>query len=266
MERYENAMEQHESNLEPALKNGISGATLKNIALITMLIDHIGAAVLLFFTSYYSGAGEYTSIIDHVYRALRWIGRTSFPLYCFLLVEGFFHTKNVKKYLIRLFVFALLSELPFNIAFYDSIWYSDSQNVFFTLFLGLLAMVVWQRVMGNEEKFGDFRFPIAFLAVAACVAGAYYIKSDYDVMGIILILIFYYLRNSRGLSCVIGYLCMLYEPQCLPAFLLIMAYNGEKGVSKRGKYFFYSFYPRHLCYLYVARLIILSALGMEGGL
>lgn len=247
-------------------RRGLSGATLKNIALITMLIDHIGAAVLLYFTSYYGGEGEYTRIVDGVYQLLRWIGRTSFPIYCFLLVEGFLHTKNLKKYLARLFIFALVSELPFNIAFYDSLWYSGAQNVFFTLLLGMLAMTIWRWAMGSEEKLGDFRFPIAALGVAVCVAGAYYIKSDYDISGVCLILIFYFWRNSRGTACLTGYLCMIYEPQCLPAFLLLMAYNGEKGVSRRSRYFFYSFYPQHLCYLYILRLIVLTALGMDGGL
>lgn len=267
-EHYENKTEQNGYDAEyisekPSPK-GVTAAALKNIALITMLIDHVGAAVLLYFTSYYCGEGQYTGIVDSVYQVLRWIGRTSFPIYCFLLVEGFWHTRSLKRYLGRLFVFALVSELPYNLAFYDSLWYRDGQNVFFTLLLGLLAMAVWHGAMENEERLGDFRFPVAVLGVAACIAAAYYMKTDYDVSGVCLILIFYFWRSRRGVACLVGYLCMLYEPWCLPAFLLIMAYNGEKGVSRRGKYFFYAFYPQHLCYLVILRLLVLSALGMEG--
>ena len=111
-------------------KKGISGSTLKIIAMITMLIDHIGAAVCMRMMlaegfGDLNGAAEETikawvtvhADLYSTYYMFRMIGRIAFPIFCFLLVEGFKHTKDAKKYAIRLFAFALISEIPFDLAF-----------------------------------------------------------------------------------------------------------------------------------------------------
>ena len=106
-------------------KKGISGSTLKMIAIVTMLIDHIGAAVLARLLMV-NGLGELdqtstdaivqwlsaNGALYGTYTAMRMIGRVAFPIFCFLLVEGFLHTHDVKKYAMRLGLFALLSEIP----------------------------------------------------------------------------------------------------------------------------------------------------------
>ena len=110
-------------------KRGISSAVLKNIAVVTMLIDHIGAVIvtrLLIRNGLYEAMANqeaYTAWMGQnggmygIYMAMRIIGRFAFPIYCFLLVEGFQKTHNVKKYLGRMFLFALISEVPFDLAF-----------------------------------------------------------------------------------------------------------------------------------------------------
>lgn len=90
-------------------KFGISAAVLKWIAVVTMIIDHFAVAVYPQFASY-----EYS-----VYYIMRKVGRIAFPIYCFLLVEGFFHTKNVAKYLRNCILFAILSEIPFDMAIFE---------------------------------------------------------------------------------------------------------------------------------------------------
>ena len=121
---------------ENTSKWGLSASVLKWIAVVTMLIDHFAAAV------YWQLDGkEY-----EIYRILRYIGRIAFPIYCFLLVEGFFYTHNVKKYIGRCLVFALLSEIPFNMAIFGKVWYPQGQNVYFTLTLGLCALVVLDKI------------------------------------------------------------------------------------------------------------------------
>ena len=109
-------------------KRGISSAVLKNIAVVTMLIDHIGAVIvtrLLIRNGLYEAMANqeaYTAWMGQngrmygIYMAMRIIGRFAFPIYCFLLVEGFQKTHNVKKYLGRMFLFALISEVPFDLA------------------------------------------------------------------------------------------------------------------------------------------------------
>lgn len=110
---------------------------LKLIAIVTMLIDHIGAAIL--FPARMTGVNISDSWID-MYSLFRSIGRTAFPIFVFLLVEGFFHTHSRKKYFGRLFLFALVSEIPFDLAIYGDIVYMGSQNVFWTLTIGFLAI------------------------------------------------------------------------------------------------------------------------------
>ena len=129
-------------------KRGISSAVLKNIAVVTMLIDHIGAVIvtrLLIRNGLYEAMANqeaYTAWMGQngrmygIYMAMRIIGRFAFPIYCFLLVEGFQKTHNVKKYLGRMFLFALISEVPFDLAFsgkvlsisqiYESIWHMQA--------------------------------------------------------------------------------------------------------------------------------------------
>ena len=129
-----------------------SGTALKTIACITMLVDHIGASCI--------EAGILTPGLDAgtlsqdalsaypLYRldmVLRFTGRLAFPLFCFLLVEGFVHTHNVKGYLGRLVLFGILSEVPFDLAFFRTPFYPGAQNVYWTLALGVLAMAGLKR-------------------------------------------------------------------------------------------------------------------------
>ena len=118
---------------------GISGYWLKLIAVISMLIDHTSAVIL-----------EQIPGLEAPAFFMRIIGRAAFPIYCFLLVEGFYHTRSRAKYAGRLFLFALISEVPFDLAFSRRMWDFSSNNVFFTLLFGLL--VIWG-VEGIKQKF-----------------------------------------------------------------------------------------------------------------
>ena len=144
-------------------KRGINSAVLKNIAVVTMLIDHIGAVIM---TRLLIRNGLYEAMVNQeaytawmgqnggmygIYMAMRIIGRLAFPIYCFLLVEGFQKTHNVKKYLGRMFLFALISEVPFDLAFSGKAWYPAYQNVFFTLLLGLLVLL---NTVGGDVEAG----------------------------------------------------------------------------------------------------------------
>ena len=115
----------------------LSGSTLKVIAVVTMLIDHIGAILLSMYqpalkTLFTLFGREYS-----VYLIFRDIGRVAFPIFCFLLLEGFLHTHDRFRYGMNLFIFSLISEIPWNLMFTNTLRY-EKQNVFFTLFLGYL--------------------------------------------------------------------------------------------------------------------------------
>ncbi|MDR1766514.1 MAG: conjugal transfer protein TraX [Lachnospiraceae bacterium] len=133
------------------MKRGLSGFALKMIAIVTMLIDHIGY-VSVFVFPYRLGNGEY-----YFYHIARTIGRVSFPLFCFLLVEGAIHTSSRIKYAWRLLVFALISEIPYNLAFYRRISDWTMQNVFLTLLIGLGVVSVMQRYRPQRYRSQRYR-------------------------------------------------------------------------------------------------------------
>lgn len=198
---------------------------LKWIAIVTMLIDHVGA---VFF--------------DDIV-ALRCVGRLAFPIFCFLLVEGFYHTRDVKKYAVRLFVFALLSEVPYDLCFHFELFYVSGQNIFFTLLTGLLMMALLEREHAPWKR-------ICILLIAS--AAAQLLCFDYGCMGIAMIFCFYELRGSFSMKAAfVAVLNILSGPvQAFGALALIPIwfYNGERGPSM--KYFFYFFYPLHLLLLF----------------
>ena len=112
----------------------MSAFTLKIIAVITMFIDHIGYIV-------YNGKIPY----------LNFIGRLSFPIFAFQISEGYIHTKNLKKYFFRLFLFAIISQFPFML--FDSLFIDEFYlNVFFTLLLGLLSIFIYDKL--NNKLIG----------------------------------------------------------------------------------------------------------------
>lgn len=237
----------------------MSGTVLKRIAAVTMLIDHFGAAFFYIYTSSYDGTAAFAAA-DMIYDVLRIIGRTSFPLFCFLLVEGVLHTRSVWRYLSRLFVFAIVSEIPFDLAFHNRLWDMRMQNVFFTLLLGVLALTSikwgWEKSC-VQERAGKCFLAAGWLGAALCAGMAYLIKTDYDVKGVVLVVVLYFLRIYAPRLIAGGYMVLCYgsEIWSFPGFLLMMGYNGERGNGS--KYFFYFFYPLHLLVLAGVRLLCL---------
>ena len=130
------------------IRRGLSGSALKGIALVSMLIDHFAAV-------FYMGSVVYAGKLFmpySMYIALRLVGRLAFPLFTFLLAEGFRHTRSVEKYLLRLFLFGLLSEIPFDLAFRRT-WMSwDYQNVFFTLCVCRMPSASRKAKMGKASR------------------------------------------------------------------------------------------------------------------
>lgn len=207
---------------------------LKIIALTSMVIDHYGAIFqdnLIFF---------------------RIIGRLAFPVYCFLLVEGYYHTSNIKKYAIRLFIFALISELPFDLAFFGKLEFSH-QNIFFTLFIGLSAMYFLDKA---REKTNFYRDAVIIIACAA----AFLFSVDYGIVGIVYILVFYYTRSFVALRRfkTIAFIMLLaniplywIQQFSILSLPLIYFYNEKPGPQNKFlQIAFYAAYPLHLLLFY----------------
>ncbi|NLK72751.1 MAG: hypothetical protein GX285_07020 [Clostridiales bacterium] len=215
----------------------MTGFYLKIIAITTMLIDHIGAVFLDF------GSLEYL-----VFRS---IGRLAFPIFAFLIAEGCEKTSDIKRYMLRLFIFAWISEVPFDLAFYNSFFDFSHQNIFFTLFLGAAAIYIYNLAYNKDGliRYGAYIIPFALMIVAEAL------RTDYGAIGVFLIFFIYLNRERRLNKFIIIALgnAMLTSPKYpvqlfgIVSLIPLYFYNGERG--RNIKYIFYIFYPLHLLVL-----------------
>ena len=261
----------------------ISGSTLKIIAMACMLIDHTAAVLfdrilisrgLLNAVNASDGGASFlstgnTAVIYYADMIMRAIGRISFPIFCFLLIEGFMHTHDVKKYALNLGIFALVSEIPFDLAFAGKPFYLDYQNVFFTLFIGLVMMIFLQKIDSKAQKDAgawqraNWKVSVGkLLVIVAACAVATLLKTDYSAMGILTIVLMYNMRKNKmyciGIGCAVLTLLSLNEITCFLAMIPVHFYNGKRGLNL--KYPFYAFYPVHLLVLFA----IAAVLGIAG--
>ena len=220
----------------------LSGSALKMIAVITMLIDHYTAHIIRNLPSASQVLFTIRGRAFTLYQVGRDIGRIAFPIYVFLIVEGFLHTHNRLSYARNLLIFALLSEIPWNYVHSGTLRFYN-QNVFFTLLLGYLGM--WAIEYFREN------WPAQLLALFALFVASIYINADYGWEGYIFCLIMYLLRNERPSQAIVGSCWLYFEWKACFAFIPINLYNGERGFIKGRflKYAFYAFYPLHLLIL-----------------
>lgn len=221
----------------------MSSFVLKIIAIVSMFIDHIGYAIFGGF-SYFN-----------------YIGRIAFPIFAFQISEGYIHTKNLKKYFLRLFLFALISQIPFML-FYKLVSNGFELNIFFTLLLGLTCIYIYDK---SKYKF----FGVLISIIIGIISE--FTHCDYGFYGVAIILIFYIFKSNVTKASIafilittIKYIIpiikyglydvYLYLLICtLIPIIFISLYNGKKG--KNTKYLLYLFYPIHLLLIYGIYLI-----------
>ena len=210
---------------------GINTFTLKMIAVAAMLIDHVGAVLLPQF------------------EILRIIGRLAFPIYAYTLVQGFQYTRNLKKYLLRLGALALISEIPFDLAFFRTIFEPGHQNVFFTLFLGILMLAL---MTGTSSKVKQMLCVLGIMVLSELLC------TDYSSMGILMIFWFYQNRNQNVMQYIgitVINVFLMGGTQMYAALALIPIYFHNRKEGPKSKLFFYGFYPIHLIGLYLISLL-----------
>lgn len=244
----------------------VSQEGLKLIASLTMLIDHIGAVLVYAIYLSARNAGDYalSNTMAALYQPMRIIGRIAFPIYCFLLVEGFHHTRNIKKYITRLGIGMLLSEIPFDLALSGGIDWGSS-SVMVTLLLGCLMMVCMQRLQG----FWKFAVILPFVLIAE------WLKTDYAGNGIALIAMLALTKSlpKEKLWRTAGFVILLWfgpdvqvgalnipmELFGLIGLLPMFLYQGKKLTrNKWVQWAFYLFYPVHLLILWLLERIFLG--------
>ena len=236
-------MEEQGKNMIPDRYKILSGSALKCIALVTMIIDHIQGHLLSNLDIVLMRLGEITVTLNSL---LHKIGRIAFPIYCFLLVEGFLHTHDRRKYGANLLLFALISEIPWNLEHNGTLLYAK-QNVFFTLFFGYLGLCCIEALREKPR--------VQLAALLALTLTATYFRADYGVAGFGFILLLYCLRNHKILQAVLG--CCFLSSRWIAglAFIPINLYNGKRGFIRGRflKYAFYAAYPLHLFIIYLIK-------------
>lgn len=227
----------------------LNGNALKAIAVIAMLIDH-GAVVLIENSGFWkTGSPEYQAMWSLADKIMRCVGRIAFPIFCYLIVEGFLHTRDARKYAGRLLGFAFVSEIPFDMAVFGVWFYPRYQNVYFTLLLGLLA------VMGLERFQKEGSLWKQALVMGVCCGAAWILGTDYGAFGVFFVCLLFLLRSDPWQQTLLGSISLLWEPAAVFAFIPIRMYDGTRGKG-RWKWFFYVFYPAHL-----AALVLIKTWG-----
>ena len=242
--------------MEQTKKPDISSAGLHILAMALMLCDHMWATVF--------PSAEW----------LTCVGRIAFPIFAFLTAEGYRHTRNARRYLLRMLVWAVLAEIPFDLMCNGVAFYPFHQNVLWTFLLSLLAMMLLDRV---RERFKPVA--AALLSAGVVLLGTvlgFAVMSDYFGVGVLMVLTFWFFRERNWKSRLCQLVCLYilnvellggyyYELQifghsfeviqqgfALLALIPIWLYRGRQGHhSKAFQYICYAFYPVHMLVLYL---------------
>ena len=222
----------------------LNGAHLKYIAFLSMLIDHVNNSVV---TPLLDGKGTLL-YISNIFSIL---GRIAFPIFIFFIVEGFFKTRNRKKYLFNLVLFGIISEVPFDL-FTSKVFYNPNwNNMMFTLALCLVTIWIIDEVKDRiSNKY--LWYGVSLVIVMAFGLLAMQLSLDYDYHAIILAYVFYIFYDRPVLGATIGYVSIIKELYSFLGFAMTITYNGKRG--KQNKWINYLFYPVHLLILGIIRI------------
>ena len=228
----------------------LSGSALKMLAIVTMLIDHLTAFIWRIEPSIWEPLFSLGHLQVTPYFLLRVVGRWSFPIFAFLIVEGYQHTHDRWRYGRNLLIFALLSEIPWNLV-HTGTWHYSCQNIFFTLLLGYWGICVLESQCHDRRRQALYLLGLLVLTIV--------LKADYGCAGFGFILMLYILRNNRLLQAVIGSCVLGGRWIAGLAFIPINMYNGQRGFIQGNvwKFAFYAFYPVHLVVIYLIQRSIM---------
>ena len=207
------------------------------------------------------------------------IGRIAFPIFAFMIVEGYFKTSNLKKYVGRLFIFALISEIPFNLMLGSRVFYPVAQNVLWTFLIGI--GLIWLMEKVKDKNIAIRALMLILVIILAFVLGIATL-CDYHYAGVFMVLVFYFFRGKKWYFMLAQLICLYYintemlggfeyvftlfeqevhllrQSLSLIALIPIWLYNGKQGYyNKYIKYLYYSFYPCHIMLLWGLKQIVL---------
>lgn len=238
----------------------LSSKALHIFAMVFMLLDHAWATLL------------------SDYQWLTCVGRLAFPIFAFMIVEGYSHTRDLKKYVLRLFVFALITEIPFDLMVGNTLFFYVHQNVLWT-FLIAIGLIYINELAKKKGKWW-LNVLTALVTVALGFFLGFVTFVDYNAAGILTVLVFYFFRGRKW-WCYLGQLVCLYyinveflkglyfevelfghefevvqQGLALLSLGFIWLYKGRQGKSsKTFRYFCYAFYPLHMFILWLIMVL-----------
>ena len=248
--------------MEQNSKHDISSFGLHVLAMAFMLCDHMWAML---------------------FPAAEWLtcaGRLAYPIFAFMIAEGFTHTRDLRKYMLRMLLWAVISEIPFNLMYGSSIFYPYHQNVLWTFFVSLLLIVLIEKCRAKFK-------PVVWVPLSVVIAAAGYVAGyaamlDYYGVGVLMVLTFYFFRTPNLKNRLLQLICMyilnvrllggyfytfsifghefefVQQGFALLALIPIWLYSGRQGFhNKAFQYFCYGFYPVHMLLLFCVRSAIL---------
>ena len=242
-------------------KFGLTSAGLHIFAMIFMLMDHMWATVL------------------SDYQWLNMVGRLAFPIFAFMIVEGYTHTRNLKKYVLRLLLFAIVTEIPFNLMVGSRIFYYPHQNVLWTFLIAIGLIYLNELAAKKDNIWLSFITGVSTMVIGYALG--YIAFVDYYGEGVLTVLVFYFLRERKW-WCYLGQLIGMYyihvemikglyfevelfgiefkviqQGLAILSLVFIWLYNGERGnKSKVFQYFCYAFYPAHMLILWLIMVLM----------
>ena len=248
------------------MTRGLTAYQLKIIAIIAMAINHLAHIVVLLPID--------RGVMNVMLTPMNMIGKLTIPIMCFFVAEGYYHTSNLKKYLLRMFIFAAISQVPFYLFEYnlpadfaEFIRNFMHFNVIFTLAMGLLALTVWKSeklhtvlkiplvaAIAFLTKNSDWRiFAVLWILAFGTFRGDFKKQAAAFIILTAIRVLVYYVYPSMPL---INLKSIISQSCTVPALVLLYFYNGQLG--RKTKYGFYIFYPAHLAVLAVVKFIIMG--------
>lgn len=218
------------------------GAQLKYIAMFSMLLDHVNKALLYPYLDH--------EVLLEISDLLDILGRIAYPIFLFFLVEGFFKTKSRGKYIEHLLVFAVISEIPFDLFSTGTFFEPNMNNILFTFVMVL--MTLWAIDVLKNKLPRAIWYVLSFAMVAIMCLVAMLTGVDYEYHAILGGYFFYIFHERYPVSIPFAFASMYKEPWALLGFGFTLTYNGERG--NQNKWVNYGFYPAHLLILGLLRL------------
>ncbi len=256
--------------------HGVTSTAVRVVAMAAMVVDHVAGGLVDWWLRD-AGSVSQRLALETASTALHVVGRLAFPLFAFLLVEGFFHTRSRGRYLARLLGLAVASELPFDLALYlwpsevraGTLWDLGHQNVLLTLAVALasiwaMEVVGWGRDGAGAVRPGPRRLALVALAAALGCSLGWLLRVDYSWCGVLSVEVGYLVRRrnvgtSRGpaatMLAMVLPLCLFsaYELLALADVAVVAGYDGRQG-RELPRWLSYGFYPAHLLALAALRL------------